>query len=65
MEYRLFFYDGVNHLMQAHEFVADDDAQAAKMAEGWREGRKMELWQRSRMVRCWDFPKCPKPGCGS
>jgi len=63
LEYRLFFYDGVDRLMQAHEFVAQSDDGALRIAEAWREGRKMELWQRDRKLRCWGFPNCPRADC--
>ncbi|HWJ38562.1 MAG TPA: hypothetical protein VNR86_07370 [Sphingomicrobium sp.] len=58
-EYRLFFFDGSHRLTMAHEFEADDDVQASRIAESWREGRQMELWQRDRKVRCWGFPNQP------
>ena len=52
-EYRLFFfYD--NRLSHGHEFLADDDIRAIRIAEGWREGRAIELWQRDRKVRRWE-----------
>lgn len=38
----------------SHEFFADNDDEAIKIAEGWREGRKIELWCRARIVRTWD-----------
>ena len=52
--YRLFFFDGAAHIDRAHEFEARDDQAAIRIAEGWREGRKMELWQRDRRVKVWD-----------
>ena len=52
--YRLFFFDGAAHIDRAHEFEARDDEVAIRIAEGWREGRKMELWQRDRRVKVWD-----------
>ena len=55
-EYRLFFFDNSHRLTMAHQFEAGDDARAIRIAEGWREGRKMELWQRDRKVHCWGFP---------
>jgi len=53
MSYRLFFFDGGGHIQKAHEFVADDDTAAIKIAVAWREGRRMELWQRDRRVKVW------------
>lgn len=54
VEYRLFFMDGAGHIARSHEYTAEDDAAAVKIATAWREGRKMELWQRTRMVKRWD-----------
>ena len=51
--YRLYFLDGAGHISKSHEFLAADDDAAIKVAEGWREGRAMELWQRTRVVRRW------------
>jgi len=53
--YRLFFFTGDMHIDRAHEFEATDDAAAIRISEAWREGRKMELWQRSRLVKRWDI----------
>jgi hypothetical protein len=57
-EYRLFFFDGAARLTVAHEFLASDNAEALRIAEGWREGRQMELWNGGSKIRCWDFPAC-------
>lgn len=54
LTYRLFFFDGAGHISKSHEFLASDDKAALKVAEGWREGRKMELWQRDRRVKRWE-----------
>ena len=51
--YRLYFLDGAGHITQSHEFFATNDQAAAKIAEGWREGRRMELWERARLVKIW------------
>ena len=56
-QYRLYFLDGLGHITKLHEFFADDDAAAIKIANGWREGRAMELWCRSRIVERWSHPK--------
>lgn len=53
-EYRLFFLDGARHIEKAHEFEAENDEAAIKISEGWREGRRMELWQRDRQVKLWN-----------
>ena len=53
LSYRLYFLDGAGHISKSHEFLAPDDDAAVKVAEGWREGRPMELWQRTRVVRRW------------
>lgn len=53
-QYRLYFFNGGDHIQKVHEFEAKDDAAAAKVAEGWREGRKIELWDRNRLVKRWD-----------
>jgi hypothetical protein len=51
---RLFFFDGAKHIERAHEFEAEDDKAAIRISEGWREDRRMELWQRGRRVKRWD-----------
>lgn len=53
LQYRLYFLDGLGHIAKSHEFFADDDAAAIRIAEGWREGRAMELWSRDRKVKIW------------
>jgi hypothetical protein len=53
-QYRLYFLDALGHLSKAHEFFAEDDSSATKIAEGWREGRRTELWSHARMVCSWD-----------
>ena len=54
-QYRLYFLDGLGHITKSHEFFADDDAAAIKIAESWREGRAMELWSRDRQIRAWKY----------
>ena len=51
--YRLYFLDGAGHITRSHEYLAADDSAAIKVAEGWREGRAMELWSRDRKVKVW------------
>jgi hypothetical protein len=53
-QYRLYFLDGTGHITKSHEYIAEDDAAAVRIAEGWREGRTIELWCRARRVRRWD-----------
>ena len=53
-EFRLFFFDGACHIEKAHEFEAENDEAAIKISEGWREGRRAELWHRDRRVMVWD-----------
>ena len=55
MQYRLYFLDGEGRFSKAHEFFADDDAQAIAISEGWQEGRRMELWCGNRLVKEWPF----------
>lgn len=52
-QYWLFFLDGLGHFEKLHEFEAEDDEAAMRISEGWREGRRIELWQRDRRVRQW------------
>ena len=52
-EFRLFFFDGACHIEKAHEFEAENDEAAIKISEGWREGRRAELWHRDRRVMVW------------
>ena len=51
--YRLFFFDGSNHITTSHEFFAATDEEAIKQSEKMRKGRTMELWQRARVVKRW------------
>jgi hypothetical protein len=51
-QYRLYFLDGARHVVSApYDFEAPDDESAARIAEAWREGRKIELWCGNRRVR--------------
>jgi hypothetical protein len=52
--YRLYFLDGAGRFTHAHDFFAEGDERAVRIAEGWREGRGMELWQQHRKVRRWE-----------
>ncbi len=53
--YRLYFLDRFSgHIDHFREFEADDDAAAVIVAEGWIDGRPMELWNHDRKLRQWD-----------
>jgi len=54
VEYRLYFLDGAGHIEKSHEFEAENDDAAIRISQAWREGRRMELWQRDRLVLHWD-----------
>ena len=52
--YRLYFMDRFSgHIDHFREFEAEDDDCALKIAEGWREGQPMELWNRTRKLKSW------------
>lgn len=53
-EYRLYFLDGAGHIQTSHEFEAASDDEAIRIAQAWWEGRRIELWQRARLVLDWD-----------
>jgi len=55
-QYRLYFFDGPGRFTKVHEFLAESDERAVRIAEAWREGRGMELWQRDRKIQHWDHP---------
>ena len=53
--FRLYFMDRfTGHIDHFREFEAADDEAATVIAEGWREDRPMELWNRDRKLRRWD-----------
>lgn len=53
--YRLYFFDRYSgHIDHFREFEADGDAAAIALAERWRDGRQMELWNLGRRLRRWD-----------
>lgn len=41
-------------ISRSHEFEAESDKRAIRIAEGWREGRRAELWAGSRKLKSWD-----------
>jgi hypothetical protein len=57
-QYRLYFLHSVERLISfSHEFEADDDERAIRIAEGWREGRRAELWSGARKLKSWEADK--------
>jgi hypothetical protein len=54
-QYRLYFMHRAEpHISYSHEFEAEDDERAIRIAESWREGRRAELWAGSRKLESWD-----------
>jgi hypothetical protein len=54
-QYRLYFLHSVErHITYSHEFEAEDDEHAIRVAESWREGRRAELWTGARKVKSWE-----------
>jgi hypothetical protein len=55
-QYRLYFRsDRDGHITTSHEFEAEDDRHAIKIAEAWLEGRRAELWTGSRKIKSWEI----------
>lgn len=55
--YRLYYMDRFSgHIDHFREYEAEDDASAITLAEGWANGRAMELWNRHRKLKRWDEP---------
>ena len=53
-QYRLYFLDSRGLIESTpYQFEATGDATAIAMAEGWREGRSMELWCGARKIQSW------------
>ena len=53
--YRLYFMDRFSgHIEHFREFEAGGDAIALEIAEGWRDGRPMELWAGQRKLKHWN-----------
>jgi len=53
--YRLYYFDRFSgHIDHFREFEAEDDDAAIAVAQGWSDGRSMELWNRQRRLRRWD-----------
>jgi hypothetical protein len=53
-QYRLYFLGGDGHITLSHEFEAEDDAAAIRVATAWLEGRGAELWTGRRKVYAWE-----------
>lgn len=51
--YRLYFFNGGNHITTSNEFFASTDTEAMEAAEQQLKGQKAELWQRTRLVKVW------------
>jgi hypothetical protein len=56
-QYRLYYLDGVERLIaRSFEFEADSDEAAIRLAEGFREGRPVELWRGTTKLKTWLKP---------
>lgn len=63
--YRLYFFDRFSgHIDDFREFEAADDAAAVAIADGWVDGRAMELWNRERRLKRWSTPALPNDPSG-
>lgn len=52
--YRLYFFDRFSgHIVHFREFEAESDDAAIGLADGWVDGRPMELWNRDRRLKKW------------
>jgi hypothetical protein len=56
-QYRLYFrHDTGDHFSRSHEFEANDDDHAVRIARSWLEGRRAELWCGTRRLKsCPDY----------
>lgn len=52
--YRFRIIDGHNLIVEEREFPATDDHVAEQLAEGWRAGRRAELWCGERQLKRWN-----------
>jgi hypothetical protein len=53
--YRLYYFDRFSgHIDHFREFEAESDAAAIAVAERWKNGAPMELWNRERRLERWD-----------
>jgi len=61
--YRLYFMDRFSgHIDHRREFLADSDAAAIAIADGWHAGGPMELWCGDHKLHRWEaVPLVPLP----
>ena len=53
--YRLYFMDRFSgHIDHFREFEAEGDDTAIEIANSWRNGHAMELWNRHRKLKRWE-----------
>jgi hypothetical protein len=53
--YRLYFMDRFSgHIDHRRDFIANGDAAAAEIAQGWHDGNPMELWLGGRKLKRWE-----------
>ena len=58
--YRLYFMDRFSgHIDHFREFEAEDDNAAFAVAEAWRNGEVMELWNQERKLWHWGVDPTP------
>jgi hypothetical protein len=50
-EFRLYFLDQRDRIIEAQDMECEDDAAAIRAVEALREPRAMELWRRTRRIR--------------
>lgn len=53
-DFRLYFLDKGDHIVEARNLECTDDDAAVRAVESLRDGRSMELWRRDRRIR--SFP---------
>ena len=52
--YRLYYLDReTGRIHHFREFEAETDEAAVEVAQGWHDGRPMELWNRHRRLKQW------------
>ena len=53
--YRLYWMDRFSgHIDHRRDFLADSEAAAIAIAEGWYDGSPMELWLAGRKLKRWE-----------
>lgn len=53
-QYRIYCLDGAGHIHRSFEFHAQNDEEAIKIGNAWRDHGRAELWCRDRKVKGWD-----------